>query len=188
MKQSSNKGHARQRSNGRKRSNSNNNGNRKNSFDSTGPVGKIRGTAAYVQEKYMAAAKDALSNSDFVLAESCYQHADHYTRIYNSIAEAKLLHEQQRKEKQQQREEQKQVEIANVAKIEAENIDASTQKTSEKIDISENQKQEAEEIKPKAEKKPVRERKPRRTYTRKKTVIDTAENVTVVAAPEIMSV
>lgn len=188
MKQSSNKGHARQRSNGRKKSNSDNNGNnRRNSFDSTGPAGKIRGTAAFVLERYMAAAKDALSNSDFVLAENCYQHADHYTRIYNTISEAKQLQEQQRRERQQEKDDQRQFETDDKSD-DVGNVVVELPSFLEEVEASADQDQEQEVETVKIERKPVRERRPRRTISRKKTIIDTSENVTVVAAPEIMSV
>lgn len=53
-------------------------------FDSLGPAGRLRGTAFQLMEKYLAAAKDAMS-SDRVLAENCLQHADHYMRL-NAMA------------------------------------------------------------------------------------------------------
>ena len=53
-------------------------------FDSNGPDVRIRGTAHQVCEKYLALAKDAQSAGDRILAESYYQHAEHYQRIINS--------------------------------------------------------------------------------------------------------
>lgn len=85
------------RSRGRNHNNYNNNNNNNNNnrrysngvsrntvFDSSGPAGRIRGTAFQLMEKYLTAAKDAMS-SDRVLAESCLQHADHYARL-NAMA------------------------------------------------------------------------------------------------------
>lgn len=65
----------------------NNNGLSRNTvFDSQGPAGRLRGTAYQLMEKYLAAAKDAMS-TDRVLAENCLQHADHYMRL-NAMAVA----------------------------------------------------------------------------------------------------
>ncbi len=50
-------------------------------FDSNGPCGKIRGNVSQIIEKYQAAAKDASTHSEYVLAELCLQYADHYNRI-----------------------------------------------------------------------------------------------------------
>jgi hypothetical protein len=59
----------------------NHGGNRNQNYDSNGPQGRIRGTAKQVFEKYLQLAKDAISAGDRVLAESLFQHADHYGRI-----------------------------------------------------------------------------------------------------------
>lgn len=81
MKQSSNN---KNRSNGRyghfnntRRSNA---VNRNTVYDSTGPCGRIRGTAQQLIDKYLSAAKDAKGQNDRVLSEVCTQHADHYAR------------------------------------------------------------------------------------------------------------
>jgi hypothetical protein len=50
-------------------------------FESNGPDVKIRGTAAHIAEKYTSLARDALASGDLVMAESYYQHAEHYNRI-----------------------------------------------------------------------------------------------------------
>ncbi len=50
-------------------------------FDSSGPCGRMRGTAIQLSEKYQTAAKDSRHN-DSVLSEICLQYADHYHRIY----------------------------------------------------------------------------------------------------------
>lgn len=49
-------------------------------FESSGPEGKIRGTARQIAEKYMGLARDALSSGDYVAAEGFSQHAEHYLR------------------------------------------------------------------------------------------------------------
>ena len=50
-------------------------------FDSSGPCGRLRGTAVQLAEKYQTAAKDARHN-DTILGEICLQYADHYQRLY----------------------------------------------------------------------------------------------------------
>ncbi|GHU02272.1 hypothetical protein FACS1894186_6630 [Alphaproteobacteria bacterium] len=52
-------------------------------FDSSGPTGKIRGTALQLLEKYSGSAKDFASSGDDIQAEICRQYADHYTRLQN---------------------------------------------------------------------------------------------------------
>lgn len=51
-------------------------------LDSNGPDVKLRGTAQTIAEKYMQLARDAHSSGDRVMAESYYQHADHYYRLW----------------------------------------------------------------------------------------------------------
>ncbi len=81
MKQSSNN---KNRSNGRyghfNNSRRSNTVNRNTIYDSTGPCGRIRGTAQQLIDKYLSAAKDAKGQNDRVLSEVCTQHADHYAR------------------------------------------------------------------------------------------------------------
>ena len=56
---------------------------RNTALESTGPCGKLRGTALQLYEKYTSAGKDALIQNDDVLAETCFQYADHYMHIQN---------------------------------------------------------------------------------------------------------
>lgn len=51
-------------------------------YDSNGPDVKLRGTAQTIAEKYMQLARDAHSSGDSVAAESYYQFADHYYRVW----------------------------------------------------------------------------------------------------------
>lgn len=82
----------------RNRGHNNNNNNRNNNnyrsnrpsvpsknqvLESSGPSGKIRGNLMQLIEKYLSLGKDAYSQDDIVLAETCYQFADHYTRLFN---------------------------------------------------------------------------------------------------------
>ncbi len=50
-------------------------------YDSNGPDVKVRGTAQTIAEKYLQLGRDAQSSGDIVMAESYYQHAEHYLRI-----------------------------------------------------------------------------------------------------------
>lgn len=55
--------------------------NRNHVFDSSGPDLRIRGTAQQLYEKYLQLGRDATSSGDRVMAESYFQHAEHYFRI-----------------------------------------------------------------------------------------------------------
>ena len=54
---------------------------RSQTFESSGPDGKIRGTAQQVFDRYLVLARDAYSSGDPITAESFYQHAEHYHRL-----------------------------------------------------------------------------------------------------------
>ncbi len=59
--------------------------NRNHVFDSNGPDLRIRGTAQQLFEKYLQLGRDATSGGDRVMAESYFQHAEHYFRIMNAM-------------------------------------------------------------------------------------------------------
>ncbi len=61
--------------------------NRNHVFDSSGPDVRIRGTAQQLFEKYLQLGRDATSSGDRVMAESYFQHAEHYFRILNAMAQ-----------------------------------------------------------------------------------------------------
>lgn len=48
----------------------------------------MRGTAQQLFEKYLQLGRDATSGGDRVTAEACFQHAEHYFRILNAMAQA----------------------------------------------------------------------------------------------------
>jgi Domain of unknown function (DUF4167) len=54
---------------------------RNQTYDSNGPIGRVRGNASQVYERYMALARDAAMANDTIMAESFNQHAEHYYRI-----------------------------------------------------------------------------------------------------------
>lgn len=56
-------------------------GGRNQTYDSSGPNVKVRGTAAQINEKYLALARDATSSGDRIMAENYFQHAEHYFRL-----------------------------------------------------------------------------------------------------------
>jgi hypothetical protein len=62
--------------------------NRNHVFDSNGPDLRIRGTAQQLFEKYLQLGRDATSSGDRVMAESYFQHAEHYFRILNAMNQA----------------------------------------------------------------------------------------------------
>ena len=69
--------------------------NRNHVFDSNGPDLRIRGTAQQLFEKYLQLGRDATSGGDRVMAESYFQHAEHYFRILNAMAQAQAQQQQQ---------------------------------------------------------------------------------------------
>jgi hypothetical protein len=62
--------------------------NRNHVFDSNGPDMRLRGTAQQLFEKYLQLGRDATGGGDRVMAESYFQHAEHYFRILNAMAQA----------------------------------------------------------------------------------------------------
>ena len=67
--------------------------NRNHVFDSSGPDLRIRGTAQQLFEKYLQLGRDATSAGDRVLAESYFQHAEHYFRILGAMQAAQQPHQ-----------------------------------------------------------------------------------------------
>lgn len=60
-------------------------------YESNGPDLKVRGNAQTIAEKYQQLARDAHTAGDPVMAESYYQHAEHYLRI---LAAAQAFNQQ----------------------------------------------------------------------------------------------
>jgi hypothetical protein len=65
-------------------------------FDSNGPDGRVRGTAQQLVDKYTQLARDTSSRDDRVLMISYWQHAEHYQRLVNEIAEETAVVERER--------------------------------------------------------------------------------------------
>jgi hypothetical protein len=65
-------------------------------FDSNGPDGRVRGTAVQLVEKYSQMARDTSSRDDRVTMISYWQHAEHYQRLVNEIAEETAVIERER--------------------------------------------------------------------------------------------
>lgn len=76
--------------------------NRNHVFDSNGPDLRVRGTAQQLFEKYLQLGRDATSSGDRVMAESYFQHAEHYFRILNAMTQA-AQQAQQTQQHQQRR-------------------------------------------------------------------------------------
>jgi len=53
-------------------------------LDSNGSGVRIRGNASQIFERYLALAREAMTNDDRVAAENYYQHAEHYYRTNNA--------------------------------------------------------------------------------------------------------
>ena len=68
--------------------------NRNHVFDSNGPDVRVRGTAQQLFEKYLQLGRDATSSGDRVMAESYFQHAEHYFRILNAMNQAAQQNQQ----------------------------------------------------------------------------------------------
>lgn len=65
-------------------------------FESTGPDGRVRGTAQQLVEKYSGLARDAQASGDSVLMLNYFQHAEHYQRLYTEIQEENAIFERER--------------------------------------------------------------------------------------------
>ncbi|HME21457.1 MAG TPA: DUF4167 domain-containing protein [Acetobacteraceae bacterium] len=69
--------------------------NRNHVLDSNGPDVRVRGTAEQLFEKYLHLGRDATGSGDRVMAESYFQHAEHYFRILNAMNQAAQQNQQQ---------------------------------------------------------------------------------------------
>ena len=72
----------RNRNRNQNRRNGNGSSSKSTNIDSSGPDVRVRGSAIQVNEKYMALANDASMSGDRIKAESLFQYADHYYRVY----------------------------------------------------------------------------------------------------------
>jgi hypothetical protein len=77
--------------------------NRNHVFDSNGPDLRVRGTAQQLFERYLQLGRDATSVGDRVMAESYFQHAEHYFRILNAMTQAQQGQPNQNGQQQQRR-------------------------------------------------------------------------------------
>lgn len=83
MKHTTGPRRGRSRGNG-KRFSAGGGGGKNQTFESSGPDVKIRGTAQQIHEKYLSLARDAVSAGDRIAAEGFFQFADHYYRLFNA--------------------------------------------------------------------------------------------------------
>lgn len=98
---------------------------RNTALESSGPMGKVHGTALQLFEKYQAAAKDALIQNDLVLSQTYMQYADHYMRMQNIAIANEMAMRQNIQEQQRQQQslpnlenEQGKVEVIDSEKVE----------------------------------------------------------------------
>jgi hypothetical protein len=75
----------------------------RNSYDSNGPAGKVRGTAQQVLDKYQALGRDATTAGDRIGAESFFQFAEHYHRIVNADTVSNAPNQHQSQNQNQER-------------------------------------------------------------------------------------
>ena len=54
---------------------------RNQTFDSSGPNVRVRGSAHQIFERYIGLAREAAIGGDRISAENFYQHAEHYFRV-----------------------------------------------------------------------------------------------------------
>lgn len=54
-------------------------------YESSGPAGKLRGTAQDLVARYLYHAREAGMRGDAVATQACLQYAEHYRRIMNRI-------------------------------------------------------------------------------------------------------
>ena len=66
---------------------------RTSTIESHGPDGKVRGNAQQLIDRYTLLGKDAMRESDVVLAESYFQHAEHYRRLLGSMRRTEAVAE-----------------------------------------------------------------------------------------------
>ena len=70
--------------------------------------------AKQAKEKYLSLAREALASGDRVEAESFFQHADHYTRVINSVTPERQHYERPAQEyNAQQQDNQQRVEVVS---------------------------------------------------------------------------
>lgn len=84
MKHTTGPRRGRSRGNGKRFSTGGGGGGKNQTFESSGPEVKIRGSAQQVYEKYLSLARDAVSAGDRIAAEGFFQFADHYYRLVNA--------------------------------------------------------------------------------------------------------
>ncbi len=98
--------------------------NRNHVFDSNGPDVRVRGTAQQLFEKYLQLGRDATSSGDRVMAESYFQHAEHYFRILNAMNQAAQQNQPQGQPRRPYQQGEDGAQTANADQPEAEEIRA----------------------------------------------------------------
>jgi hypothetical protein len=111
--------------------------NRNHVFDSNGPDMRIRGTSQQLFEKYLQLGRDATSGGDRVMAESYFQHAEHYFRILNAMNQAAQQNGQGGHQQQNRRQFNGGDEAQATAEAEAEDAGAAPPGTGEQPDARE---------------------------------------------------
>ncbi len=137
-----------QNNNPRRRRNRRPSGKGNGNIDSSGPSVKVRGSARQVYDKYLLLARDAKSSGDTILAESYFQHAEHYVRILieNGKFEIKPSNKTKNDGTQKVKQEKKTDNQLNDSVEKASNENGLDSIETEKISKSEDLESSAEEI------------------------------------------
>ena len=135
-------------------------------MESTGPMGKIHGTALQLSEKYQAYAKDYLIQNDVVMAQMCMQYADHYIRLQNiAIANEQSLRPQNNNE-------QRQKQVAEKTELQptiSENIEETQELNTKEESVSETKTDEVVETETPSEPKEKKVKSAKKQANRKVT-------------------
>ena len=131
-------------------------------YDSNGPEGRVRGTAAQIVEKYESLARDANASGNKVLQQSFLQHAEHYQRV---LAEVQKEVDAQNERRAEQQKSQQTDKTANAEKSNSKPPQKSEEQVKKPVQPKENKMTDvpgflADDTDEKAEKKP-RGRKPK---------------------------
>lgn len=139
-------------------------------MESTGPMGKIHGTALQLSEKYQSYAKDYLIQNDVVMAQTCMQYADHYTRLQNiAIANEQLLRPQNNNEQRQKQVVEKSETQMNVSENTEEETELNVEEACSEIKTDEVVLTETPEEPKEKKEKPIKKQSNRKVVKKKET-------------------
>lgn len=106
-------------------------------YESNGPDVKVRGNAQTIADKYLQLGRDAQSSGDTVMAESYYQHAEHYLRIVAAAQAYQQQMQAQYRRPDEQGEEDEGEESGEVATVEPRHPQPMAEGTEQPMEVSE---------------------------------------------------